>query len=318
MKIVILDAYTSSLDDLNWDAFKTLGELTVYDRTPKDKIIERAKDADAVLTNKVPMFKDQLDRLPNLKYLGILATGYNNVDLEEAKRRGIPVTNIPAYGTDSVAQAVFAHILNIANMTEAHSIEVRKGAWTKSPDMAMTLGRLTELAGMKLGVIGYGAIGRRVAEIGKAFGMEVSAFSPSRTPGTSENGVSFKTRDEIFSTSDVISLNAPLNSDTRGMVNADTIKMMKDGVWIINTGRGPLIDDAALADALNSGKVGAAGLDVLSKEPPPADNPLLSAKNCHLTPHNAWMTHAARKRLIGIAFGNLKSWMDGHVQNDVS
>lgn len=316
-KIAILDGYTSTMGEFNWDALKTLGEVEAYDRTPKDKIIERASGAVAVLTNKVPMFKEQIDALPDLKYIGVLATGYNNVDLQCAKSRGIAVTNIAGYSTDSVAQEVFAHILNISNMVEEHAESVRAGDWAKSPDICYCIRPITEIAGKTLGIIGYGTIGKKVAKIGIAFGMKVAAYSPSKPAGTCDGPVEFKTLDELFCISDVISLNCVLNDSTKEIINASNISKMKNGAWIINTGRGGLINERDLADALNSGKIGAAGLDVLSTEPPSADNPLISSKNSHITPHIAWTTREARQRLIQIAFENLKSWAEGGNKNRI-
>jgi len=317
-KTVILDGLTASQDDLNWDALKALGDVEVFDRTPRELIIERAENADAVLTNKVPLYAEQLALLPKLKYVGVLATGYNNVDIEEAARRKIPVTNIPAYGTDSVAQLVFAHILNIANGVWACADSVSRGGWSRSIDITYRVVPQVELAGLRLGVIGYGTIGRKVAQIGLAFGMKISAFSPSRGTSGRDGAVEFKSVDEIFAESDIISLNCPLTDKTRNIIDAAAIAKMKRGVWIINTGRGPLIDEAALAAALDTGRVGAAGLDVLSREPPKDGNPLIGAKNCFITPHIAWTTSAARRRLMEIAFENLKAWKNGAPQNTVN
>lgn len=317
MKIAILDGYTSTMGEFDWKGIEAFGEVAAYDRTPEDKIIERARGAEAVLTNKVPMFEEQICALPELRYIGVLATGYNNVDLRCAKSRGIAVTNIAEYGTDSVAQAVFAHILNIANKTEEHSQSARSGDWSKCADICYCLAPLTEIAGKTIGIVGYGAIGRRVAQIAKAFGMEVVAYSPSRPAGTSDAAARFTTLDDLLSSSDIISLNCALNDSTKEMVNAESIAKMKDGAWIVNTGRGGLVNERDLAAALNSGKIGAAGVDVLSSEPPPPDNPLISAKNCHITPHIAWTTREARKRLIQIAAENLKSWLEGGSKNRI-
>lgn len=317
LNIVIMDGKSAVGEDLNWDDFKRLGNLTVYDRTPNDKILERAKNADAVISNKVPFFEYQISKLKKLRYIGVLATGYNNVDINFARERGIEVRNIPSYSSDSVAQSVFAHILNIATQTEAHSLAVKAGEWTKCPDLCFCLGPQTEIAGMSIGIFGYGQIGSRVARIAKGFGMKVFAHSPSRKPDTEEDGVHFVSRDEIFRASDILSLNCPLNENTEKIIDANSISKMKDGAWLINTSRGGLVDEHSLASALNSGKLGAAGLDVLSIEPPPADNPLLWAKNCHISPHNAWTTKAARKRLLEIAYKNLESWTEGKTQNSL-
>lgn len=318
LKISILDAFTCSRNDLNWSAIEKFGELSVYERTSKSQIVERAFDSDIILTNKVPLFKEQLDALPNLKYIGILATGYNNVDLQETRRRKIPVSNVPAYGTDSVAQAVFAHILNISNRVQTHADAVAAGEWSRSPDICFCLTSQTELSGKTLGVIGYGAIGRRVAQIGRAFNMKVIAFAPSKLAGASDAFAQFESLDKIFEKSDIISLNCPLNNLTEKIINNQNLSKMKDGVWLINTGRGALVDEDALALALKSGKVAAAGLDVLSVEPPPPSNPLIGLSGCFITPHNAWTSIQARSRLINIVAGNISSWIDGSPTNIVN
>ncbi len=317
-KIAILDGFTTVRDDLDWKIFESAAEVKAYDRTPPELVFERCRDSDAVLTNKVVLNSAHFSELPNLRYVGVLATGYNNIDLDAARARGIDVTNIPAYSTDSVAQSVFAHILNIAGMAEQHAEAVRRGQWTASTDICFCLGRLTEISGLTLGIIGYGAIGRAAAKIARAFNMGVLAFSPRLKPGDSDGTAMYAALDEIFASSDIISLNCPLKESTREIINSENISKMKDGVWIINTGRGPLIDESALADALKSGKVGAAGLDVLSSEPPPSSNPLIGAPNCHITPHIAWTTFAARKRLIETAFDNFASWSEGRAKNVVN
>lgn len=314
-KIVILDGYTSTMGELDWRSFEPYGEVVAYDRTRNDKIIERAKGARVVLTNKVPMFKEQIDALENLEYIGVLATGYNNVDIAYAKSRNIVVTNIAGYGTDSVAQSVFAHILNISNRVEEHSQSVMRGDWSVCKDICYCLSPLVEIAGKTLGIVGYGVIGRKVAQIARAFSMRVVAFSPSRKVGSSDGVAEFKSLDEFFALSDIISLNCLLNDRTKEIINSANIAKMKNGTWIINTGRGGLVNERDLADALRSGKIGAAGLDVLSTEPPPPDNPLIGAPNCHITPHNAWTTCEARARLIKIAAANLAAWIDGKPQN---
>ncbi len=305
-------------EDLNWDALRRLGTVAEYDRTPRDLIIERSADADAILVNKVPLFKEQLALLPNLKSKGITATGCNNVDLAEARARGIDVSNIPSYSTESVAQAVFAHILNLSNAVENHSEAVKNGVWNKSADICFCLRPLVELCGRRLGIIGYGAIGKRVAQIAKAFGMDVWAYSPSKEGAGCDGVAQFKSVDEIFSNCHIISLNCPFNPATDKIVNAKSISLCMDGVWFINTGRGALVDERAMAEALALGKVGGYGAAVLSAEPPSADNPLLGAPNCHLTPHNAWTTKEARRRLIEIAADNLRAWIAGTPKNIVN
>ncbi len=317
-KIIILDGYTAVRDDLSWNAFQNLGEVSAFDRTPPELVIERASNADIVLTNKVLIKREYFEKLPNLKYIGILATGYNNVDLLAAREFGVDVTNIPQYGTDSVAQAIFAHILNIANQTEMHSQAARAGAWTSSPDICFTLSKQTELARKTLGLIGYGEIAKKTAKIASAFDMEILAYTPRLQIGQRDNFANFATLDDIFAKSDIIALCCPLTSETSQIINAQNISKMKERAWIINTGRGGLVDELALANALESGKIGAAGVDVLSQEPPPADNPLLSAPNCHITPHNAWTTHEARARLLEIAYNNIKCWLNGEKKNVVN
>ena len=317
--IVILDGYTTVQNDLSWNIFNQVANVVAYDRTPPEKIIERAKDADAVFTNKVPMFRPQIENLPKLKYIGVLATGYNNVDLQCAKERGIVATNIASYGTQSVAQAVFAHILNIANRTALHAESVHNGDWCKSADICYCLTSQTELENLTLGIIGFGAIGRKVAEIANGFGMKTIAFSPSRKANETIGKTQIKTIDEIFAQSDIISLNCPLNEKTEKIINAQNITKCKRGAWLINTGRGGLIDEFALADALKSGQIAYAGLDVLSVEPPTKENPLLQIENCFITPHNAWTSASARQRLINICFENFTSWLNGErpVKNSI-
>lgn len=317
-KIAILDGFTSVRDDLDWHSLDAIAEVSAYDRTPPALVLERCADADAVLTNKVVLNAEHFAKLPNLKYVGVLATGYNNVDLKAARGRGIDITNIPAYSTDSVAQSVFAHILNIAEMTELHAQAVCRGEWTSSKDVFFCLGSLTELAGLTIGIIGYGAIGKAVARIAKAFGMSALAYTPRLKVGDSDANATFASLDDIFGKSDIVSLNCPLNASTDRIINAENIAKMKDGAWIINTGRGGLVDEQALADALKSGKIGAAGVDVLSVEPPPSSNPLIGAPNCRITPHTAWTKFAARKRLIKIARDNLAAWVAGKPVNVVN
>lgn len=311
MKIVVLDGYTLNPGDLSWKGFEKYGDITVYDRTPKDQVISRIGDASVVLTNKTPITKEIFDGCPNMKYIGVLATGYNVVDVAEAKSKGVIVTNIPTYGTDSVAQFVFALLLEICHNVGEHSESVKDGEWSGSADFCYWHKPLIELAGKTMGIIGYGRIGRRVAEISKAFGMKVLAYDITMA----EDCVDLET---VLRRSDVISLHCPLFKDNVGLINKETIKLMKDNVIIINTSRGPLINEKDLADALNSGKVYAAAVDVLSTEPPKADNPLLSAKNCYITPHIAWAPKEARIRLMDIAVENLGAFVEGKTINVVS
>ena len=315
MKIVVLDGFCLNPGDLEWTAFEQLGELTVYDRTPANLVVERSKDADALLTNKTVLNADNMSQIPNLKYVGVLATGYNVVDLEYAASRGVAVTNIPAYSTASVAQMVFAHILNITNSVEHHSQMVHNGAWSSSIDFCFWDRPQVELAGKTIGLVGLGNTGMATARIALAFGMKVIAVT---TKKNLPNGIKSVSYNELWQQSDIVSLHCPLSADTRHLVNSSTIAQMKPSAIVINTGRGPLIDEQALADALNSGRIAAAAVDVLSTEPPTADNPLLTARNCQITPHIAWATREARKRLMDIAFANLKAFADGSPINVVN
>lgn len=314
MKIVVLDGYAANPGDLSWEELEKLGSLTVYDRTAPDEVAQRAADADIVLTNKVAFNADTLRSLPNLKYIGVLATGYNIIDVETARNLGIAVTNIPAYSTDSVAQMVFAHILNITGRVGYYALENRLGRWSDNPDFCYWDTRLTELAGKTIGIVGLGNTGSATARIALAFGMKVKAFT-SKQQSELPEGMEKASLDEIFAESDIVSLHCPLTEDTRNIVNADSLRCMKPTAILINTGRGPLVDEQALADALNSGVIYAAGVDVLSTEPPKNDNPLLSAHNCYVTPHIAWATREARERLMQIAVGNVAAFISGNPVN---
>ncbi|MCL1909535.1 MAG: D-2-hydroxyacid dehydrogenase [Kiritimatiellaeota bacterium] len=307
MKIALLDSHTVSPDgDIDWSGFTSLGECTFYDRTPPALLLERAADADALIINKVVINAASIAALPKCRYIGFFATGMNNVDLDAARAAGITVRNVPAYSTPSVAQMVFAHILAFANRVESHSAGARSGKWSGASDFCYWDSPITELDGLTLGIIGYGAIGKAVATIARAFGMRVIVHTRTRP----NDDVEFVERDELFRRSDFISLHCPLTPETDKIINARALSLMKPNAVIINTGRGPLIDESALADALNSGRIAGAGLDVLSREPPPADNPLLSAKNCVITPHIAWASKAARTRLVATAANNLKEWIN--------
>lgn len=314
MKIVVLDGYAANPGDLSWEELEKLGSLTVYDRTAPDEVAQRAADADIVLTNKVAFNADTLRSLPNLKYIGVLATGYNIIDVETARNLGIAVTNIPAYSTDSVAQMVFAHILNITGRVGYYALENRLGKWSDNPDFCYWDTRLTEVAGKTIGIVGLGNTGSATARIALAFGMKVKAFT-SKQQSELPEGMEKASLDEIFAESDIVSLHCPLTEDTRNIVNADSLRRMKPTAILINTGRGPLVDEQALADALNSGVIYAAGVDVLSTEPPKNDNPLLSAHNCYVTPHIAWATREARERLMQIAVGNVAAFISGNPVN---
>jgi glycerate dehydrogenase len=316
MKIVILDGYSAQPGDLSWKELETLGELTVYDRTKPDETVASAAGADVVLTNKVVLGKDEIAQLPDLKYIGVLATGYNVVDVEAAHERGIIVTNVPAYSTESVAQMVFAHLLTVTNRTEHYAIQNREGRWSRNPDFCYWDAPLTELAGKTFGIVGLGNIGKRVAQIALAFGMKVKALT-SKAADALPEGVEKATLDELLETSDVLSLHCPLTDATRHLVNADTLRRMKPTAIVINTGRGPLVDDQAVADALQAGRLQAFCADVLTTEPPSADNPLLAQANAYITPHIAWASTEARIRLLQIATDNVRAFLNGEPQNVV-
>lgn len=316
MNICVLDGFTLNPGDLNWDELQQLGPYEIHDRTPPAEIVARAAKAEIVLTNKTPLQRDTLAGLPNLKYIGVLATGTNVVDLAAARERNIPVTNIPAYSTRSVAQATMALLLELTNHVGHHAHRVRNGAWTNATDWCFWDFPLVELDGLMLGVVGFGRIGAAVAEIAHAFGMKVIAFNPSPRPAPPF--VNFVDLEALFRTSDVVSLHCPLTSKTQNLVNASRLAGMKPGSFLLNTSRGPLVDEVALAEALNSGHLAGAAADVLSLEPPPVSNPLLSAKHCLLTPHNAWGTLAARTRLLQVAVDNVRAFLAGKPQNVVN
>ncbi|MBN2635621.1 MAG: D-2-hydroxyacid dehydrogenase [Prolixibacteraceae bacterium] len=316
MKIVILDGYTLNPGDLVWDEITQLGDCTIYDRTSSDLTIERLKNAHIAITNKVNISKEIINQLPELKYIGILATGYNVVDIEAARKAGIVVTNIPAYSTASVAQMVFAHILNFVQNVSGYAQSVSNGDWANSVDFAYFKTPQTELADKTLGIIGFGQIGQAVAKIGIAFGMNVIFHNRSKK-GINLNAEQVDL-DSLFSRSDFISVNCPLTPDNKGFINKHSINKMKSSVFLVNTGRGQLINEQDLADALNSGRIAGAGLDVLSTEPPLKSNPLPKAKNCFITPHIAWATKEARTRLMHTASENIKSFLNGKPQNVIN
>ena len=317
MKIIVLDGYGLNPGDLNWEGFETLGELTVYDRTLPSELMERAAGAEVLITNKTLITAENMADLPELKYIGVLATGYNVVDIDAAKARGIVVTNIPAYSTASVAQMVFAHILNITQRVGYYADENKQGRWTKNADFCYWDTQLVELQGKKMGIVGFGNIGQATARIAQAFGMEVCVYS-SKPQFVLPSGIKKMDLDELFMECDVISLHCPLTPDTKEMVNTERLSKMKKNAILINTGRGPLINEQDLADALNEGRIAAAGLDVLSVEPSVEGNPLLTARNCFITPHIAWATLEARTRLMEIAVQNLKSYLNGQIINNVA
>lgn len=310
MKICILDGYSLNPGDLDWSPVERLGDVTLFDRTPADKIVERAADADIVLTNKVPFSDDTLRQLPRLRFICVLATGYNIIDTEAAARQGVVVANIPAYSTMSVAQMAFAHILNITNHVASYAREVADGKWTNCPDFCFWDSALTELAGKTMGIVGLGNTGMATARIAVALGMKVVALT-SKSADTLPEGITPAPLDDVLASADVVSLHCPLTPSTRHLINAASIAKMKPSAILINTGRGPLVDEQAVADALNGGRLAAFGADVLSQEPPRGDNPLLSARNCFLTPHIAWATLEARTRLMSTATENVRQFIAG-------
>lgn len=317
LKIVVLDGYTLNPGDLSWERLEELGELDLYDRTPKDKILERIGSAEIVFTNKTPLGRDVFEKLPGLKYIGVLATGFNVVDVDVAKEFGITVTNVPDYGTMAVAQFTFALLLELCHHVWEHNLAVRSGEWSRSADFCFYKYPLIGLEGKTLGIIGFGRIGRAVANIARAFGMNVLAYGRNKNT-IAESGIRFAEFDELLAESDVITLHCPLTESTRGMINKNTISRMKDGAMLINTARGPIINEADLAEALNNGKLAGAAVDVVSREPIREDNPLLRAKNCIITPHIAWAPKETRERLMKIAVENLRSFLDGNPVNVVN
>lgn len=318
MKIVVLDGYAANPGDLSWDEIAALGELTIYDRTAPEDVIERIGDAEIVVTNKVVITEKIMDACPSIRFICEIATGYNNIDVAAAKVRGIPVSNIPSYSTSSVAQMVFAFLLEIAQRIVAHSDAVRVGRWTNCEDFCFRDHPLFELEGKTLGIIGYGAIGQKVAKIAVSFGMNVLACSRTYRPELSTQHIKIVTQDEVLTNSDVISLHCPQNLESQGLINRNTIAQMKNGVIIINTARGGIVVEQDVLDALKSGKLGFYAADVLSTEPPKADNPLLSAPHAFITPHIAWMTTQARSRLLNTAEKNLHAFLAGSPINVVN
>lgn len=308
MKIVVLDGQGVNPGDISWNRIEELGELTVYPRTAPEEVLQHVGDAEIALTNKTVFDANIIAQLKNTKYIGVLATGYNVVDTKAARERGIVVTNIPAYSTDSVAQMVFAHLLNVSNHVDHYAEETRNGVWSRCPDFCYWNTPLFELAGKTIGIVGLGHIGMKVAQIAQAFGMNVLAYT-SKSPAQLPEWIRKRTLDGLFGASDVVSLHCPLTETTRELMNSASIEKMRDGAILINTGRGPLVNEADVADALTSGKLGAYCADVLSSEPPSASNPLIGAPNAFITPHVAWATIEARLRLMDIAVNNIKSFL---------
>jgi len=316
VKIVVLDGFTLNPGDLSWNELESLGECEIYDRSPPPEVVKRAADAEIVLTNKTVLNREQILALPKLKYIGVLATGYNIVDVAAARDRNIPVTNVPTYGTRSVAQHTFSLLLELTQHVGHHAQTVRDSRWTNGPDFCYWDYPLVELDALTMGIVGFGRIGKAVAELAMAFGMNVLATSPTTRPAP--GGVQFVELELLFRQSDVVSLHCPLTPQTMNLVNKERLASMKPSAFLLNTSRGPLVDEPALAEALNSGQIAGAAVDVLSVEPPPADNPLLRAKNCIVTPHIAWATRAARSRLLQIAVANVRALLNGRLENAVN
>ncbi|OEH85098.1 glycerate dehydrogenase [Desulfuribacillus stibiiarsenatis] len=321
MKLVVLDGYTLNPGDLSWDGLQNFGDLTVYDRTPvnsQEEIVERAADAEIIFTNKTPLTKETLEMLPKVKYIGVLATGYNVVNIQAAKDLGIVVANVPSYGNASVAQMTIALLLEMCHHVGHHSDAVKAGRWANSKDFCFWDYPLIELEGKTLGIVGFGRIGQTTAKMAQAFGMNILAYNRTPKKELESDNLRFVDLDELYAKSDVISLHCPLTEQNQGMINKESIAKMKDRVMIINTARGPLVEEQDLADALNSGKVGAAAVDVVSVEPIQTDNPLLTAKNCIITPHIAWAPIEARSRLMDIAVANVDAFIKGNPVNVVN
>lgn len=316
MKIVILDGYGANPGDLSWSELEKVVDVTVYERTKPEETVARAIDAEIVLTNKVVFGRQELEQLPQLKYIGVLATGYNVVDIETAHKRGIIVTNVPAYSTESVAQMVFAHLLTVTNRTEHYAQQNRNGRWSSNLDFCYWDTNLTELTSKTIGIVGLGNIGQRVAQIALAFGMKVKALT-SKSADQLPNGIEKANLNTLLATSDIVSLHCPLTDTTRHLINAETIQLMKPSAILINTGRGPLVNDADIAEALSTNRLSAYCADVLTEEPPKADNPLLHQPNAYITPHIAWATREARIRLLHTAIENVKAFVRHCPQNVV-
>lgn len=318
MKIVVLDGYTLNPGDLSWEELEKLGDVTVYDRTPADKVVERAQDADIIFTNKTPIGADSLAHLPSLKFIGVLATGYNIVDTETAKQNGVIVSNVPGYSTMSVVQLTFALLLELTLHVQRHSDSVRDGKWARSADFCFWDYPLIELADKTIGIIGFGSIGEKVADAATAFGMNIIGSKRHQTDQSHRKNFRWAEIPELLEQADVVSIHTPLAPETKGLINRENLARMKPSAFLLNTSRGPIVVDQDLADALNSGVIAGAGIDVLSVEPPSADNPLFTAKNCLITPHIAWATKEARTRLMAITVSNLSAFLDKNPVNVVN
>ena len=318
MKIVVLDGYTLNPGDLTWEGLEALGTVTVYERTPADKVVERAQDADVIFTNKVSLTEAQLNQLPALRFIGVLATGYNMVAVEAARQKGIVVSNVPGYGTASVVQLTFALLLELTLHVQRHSDAVMEGRWAGSPDFCFWDYPLIELAGKTMGIIGFGSIGEKIADVATAFGMTVIGSKRHRTDQSHRPNFRWAELPELLEQADVVSIHCPLLPETKGLINKTSLAKMKPSALLLNTSRGPIIVEQDLADALNNGVIAGAGIDVLSTEPPAADNPLFMAKNCLITPHIAWATQEARKRLMAMTVDNLTAFIKGNPINVVN
>ncbi|HEX8278163.1 MAG TPA: D-2-hydroxyacid dehydrogenase [Segetibacter sp.] len=318
MKIVILDGYTLNPGDLSWDELKKLGDVVIHDRTPADKVVERAKDAEIVFTNKTPIGEEALNQLSSLKYIGVLATGYNIVNTEVAKANGIIVANVPGYGTTSVVQLTFALLLELCLHVQRHSDSVMEGKWAKSADWCYWDYPLVELSGKTIGIIGFGRIGQQVGDVATAFGMNIIGNSRHWTDQSKRPNFKWAEIPELLAQSDVVSIHCPLFPETKGLINKESLKNMKSSAFLLNTSRGPIIVDEDLADALNNDVIAGAGIDVLSAEPPSEENPLFTAKNCIITPHIAWATKEARARLLNTTVSNLSAFLQGNPVNVVN
>lgn len=318
MKIVNLDGYTTNPGDLSWEWLEKYGEYTVYDRTNPEQVIARVGDADCLIINKTAINKTHLERMPNLKYVGLQSTGYNVIDCKAARDRDITISNIPAYSTTAVAQLVFAMIMQFTNKVSLHSDAVHSGEWSACPDFCFWKAPLMELEGKVIGIIGFGSIGKRVASIAKAYGMKILVHTPHPEINKYHNDVDFCDLDYLLVNSDFVTCHTPLTPQTTGIINADSLNKMKKTAVLINTSRGPVVDENALADALNNGRISGAGVDVLTEEPPKPDSPLLSAKNCLITPHIAWAGYETRARLMRILEENLAAFINGNPQNVVN
>lgn len=318
MKIVVLDGYTLNPGDLSWDELKKLGDVTVYDRTPEDQVVDLAKDAEVIFTNKCPVGEEAIGQLPSLRYIGVLATGYNIVNTEAAKSKGIAVANVPGYGTTSVVQLTFALLLELCHHVQRHSDSVMEGKWAGAKDWCFWDYPLVELAGKTMGIIGFGRIGQQVGDVATAFGMTIIGSSRTQTDQSHRKNFRWAEMPELLAASDVVSIHCPLFPETKGLINKESLQVMKRSSFLLNTSRGPIIVDEDLADALNNDVIAGAGIDVLSAEPPPKDNPLFNAKNCIITPHIAWATKEARARLMETTVDNLSSFLKGSPANVVN